>query len=292
MKKESKFRKYLEWALLAILVFGTLHLFTGLDFIKDLKPETSGEKWIMWIGIFIMAFIVLGVHELGHLLVGLIQGFKFQLFVVGPLGIKREEEKIKVYFNTNLGYYGGVAATTPVDDNSKNAKKFANVLLAGPIASVLFAIISLGIAYLIGKPFGVVFYAGSAISVAIFYATTIPSRTGMFFTDRKRYQRLTTPGKDQKVELAMLRIMGKFSKENSYKNIDLKDIEELVTDEMPFIRFFGLFNLICFHLENNNQVEESVKNEYEIVSKEMSKNLVTAFDKEIEKFRIKLKMED
>ena len=40
-----------------------------------------------------MAFVVLGVHELGHLIAGLVQGFRFELFVVGPLGIRREEEK-------------------------------------------------------------------------------------------------------------------------------------------------------------------------------------------------------
>ena len=205
--------------------------------------------------------------------------------------LKEKIDKVKIYLNKNLGYYGGVAATSPVDDNKDNAKKFAIVLLAGPIASVLFAIVCFVCAYFAGKPLGIIFYTGGLISIAIFFATTVPSRTGMFFTDRKRYQRLVNPGKDQQVELAMLRIMGKFSMDNSYKNIDKDDINVLVSDELPFIKFFGLFNLICFQLENNGVVEEEISRDYESLSKKTSKNLVIAFNKEIEKFEERLKTE-
>ena len=88
-----------------------------------------------------MIFAVLSFHELGHLIAGIIQGFRFELFVVGPLGIKREKGKIKIYLNKNIQYYGGVAATLPIDASPENGKKFANLLLAGPIASILLSII-------------------------------------------------------------------------------------------------------------------------------------------------------
>lgn len=288
MKKESKYTKYLEWILMGILLFGLLWISKELDFVEDIKPDTNTEKYIMMIGIVIMAFIVLTVHELGHLITGLINGFRFELFVIGPLGIKRENEKVKIYLNKNLGYYGGVAATSPIDYDEDSAKKFAKVLLAGPIASVLFAIVCYIIAYLAGKPFGIIFFTGGAISIAIFLATTVPSKTGMFFTDRKRYQRLVNPGNDQLVELAILKIMGMFSKDNSYKNIDRNDINVLVSDELPFYKYFGLFNLVCFQLENDGVVEEEISRDYEYLSKKMSKKTVIAFNKEIEKFKERL----
>lgn len=291
MKKESKYTKYLEWILMGVLLFGVLRLTKEFGFVENLKPETQQGKYLMMIGIVIIAFIVLAVHELGHLIAGLINGFRFELFVVGPLGFKRENDKVKLYLNKNLGYYGGVAATAPVDDSADNPKKFAKVLLAGPIASVLFAGVCFVMAYLAGKPLGMIFYAGGAISIAIFFATTVPSRTGMFFTDRKRYQRLVTPGKDQKVELAMLKIMGKFSKDGSFKNIDRADINVLVHDELPFVKFFGLFNLVCFQIENEGIVEEQTSKDYDDTSKKMSKNLVIAFNKEIERFKEKFTME-
>lgn len=291
MKKESKYREYLEWIVLVALVFALFKISKEIGFMDHLKPETSTEKYIMILGLFIIAFIVLAVHELGHLIAGLMNGFRFELFVVGPLGIRRENDQVKVYLNKNLGYYGGLAATSPRDDNRDNAKKFARVILAGPIASILFAIACFVIAWYIDKPLGIIFYSGGLISIGIFFATTIPSKTGMFFTDRKRFQRLITPGKDQMTEIAMLKIMGKYSKDNSYKNVDREDINTLISDDVPFIKFFGLFNLICFKLENNGVIEENVLKEYEDLSKNMSKSFVTVFNKEVEKIRKKMKID-
>ncbi|WP_299439603.1 M50 family metallopeptidase [uncultured Aquimarina sp.] len=288
MKKESKLIPYLEWITLFILILGIILLTNKLDFARNLKPDTTIGKYAMVIGIFLSSFVVLGFHELGHLITGMIQGFKFELFVVGPLGIKRENDRIKFYLNKNLGYYGGIAATIPKDDHPDNAKKFANVLLGGPVASIVFAIICFLISYFIGKPLGIIFYTGGTISIAIFFATTIPSKTGMFFTDRKRYQRLTKPGKDQEVELAILRILGNYSKDNSYKNISKNDIDILVSDDIPFIHFFGLSSLICYQLEKNKIIETQVLEDYREASKNMSKNIVKAFDKEIEKYKEKI----
>ena len=90
MKKESKYTKYLEWTLMIVLLFGILIISKELGFAENLKPDTSTGKYIMIIGIIFIAFIVLAVHELGHLIAGLINGFRFELFVVGPLGFKRE----------------------------------------------------------------------------------------------------------------------------------------------------------------------------------------------------------
>ena len=95
-----------------------------------------------------LMLLVIGWHELGHLITGLMLGFRFELFVIGPLGIKREGDKIKVYFNKNLGHYGGLAATTPVSDDPDNARKLGLICLAGPIASIILSII-FGILYLL-----------------------------------------------------------------------------------------------------------------------------------------------
>jgi hypothetical protein len=287
MKKE--YFKYIEWIIMAVLFFGLIKLSKDFGYIEKLKPESQTDKYLMIVGIIIIAHIVLMVHELGHLITGLVQGFGFDLFVVGFLGIKKEEGKTRFYWNTNLGYYGGVAATSPRDDSKDNPQKFARVLLAGPIASVLFAIICLSVAGLLVKPLGMIVYTGGITSVAIFLATTIPSKTGMFFTDRKRYQRLVTPGKAQQVELASLSIMGKFSKDHSYQNIKKEEIELLISEETPFVSYYGLFNMICWQLEHTGKVEENIKEQYEALSQKMTKSLVVTFNKEIEKYAEKHK---
>lgn len=76
----------------------------------------------------------------------------------------------------------------------------------------------------------------------------IPSKAGMFFTDRKRYQRLVNPRKeeDDDLELAILSIIGAFSKDNSYKKVTKTDIKMLISSDLPLFKFHGVFNLIYF----------------------------------------------
>ena len=285
-KKEIK--KYLEWVALGLVVIIAGVLTSQIEVGEHLKPQTTTEKALGILGVIVMAFVVLGIHELGHLLMGLWQGFRFELYVVGPLGIRREADGIKVYFNTNLGYFGGVAATSPREDHPDNARRIARIVLAGPLASLLFAGLCFAVAGLAGGPFAFVLYTGGAISIAIFFATTIPSRTGMFFTDRKRYQRLVTPGKEQQAEMALLSIMGKFAKDGSYADVKRADIDLLIADEFPFYHFFGLFNLVCWQLEHQGQVAAGVMEAYLVAAEEMPKHLVQAFDQEVDKYRQKL----
>ncbi len=224
----------------------------------------------------IMIFSVLCFHELAHLITGLLQGFRFELFVVGPLGIKRKDDKIKVYFNTELQYYGGVAATLPTDTNPDNRKKFANLLLAGPI-SLLLTFILFFIYYNFKFPYSKVFEIGTLASFGIFLATTIPNKTGMFFTDRKRYQRLTSKGKVQEVEMAILRVTGIYVRDNSYINVALKDIETMVNDKD--YKYFGLFTKLSYEFETNGYFDVTTKNEFDVLSKKMSKSMVKIFAK-------------
>lgn len=283
--KNNKIKTIIEVIVFLGLLFLTFYLLQNIGYFVKEKPKSIQGKTIMLLGIFVMFFVSLGVHELGHLITGLVQGFQFQLFVVGPLGIKREADGIKVYFNKNLGLYGGVAATSPVKDDPDNPLKFARLIVAGPLSSLLFAIFFTGLSLLLGSPFDIIFYAGGLMSLGIFFATTIPSKTGMFFSDRKRYQRLTTPGKDQEVEVAMLRVMGQYALDNSYKNVSQKDIEIMVMDDMPFVRFFGLFNLICYHLEMNGEADSAVEEKYTEVARLMPSNLVKGMNAEIDRFR-------
>lgn len=280
--------KYLEWAILIILFVGLFMLSRQVDFIQDLSPLTLSQRGVIVGGIVLIGFAAITAHELGHLLVGLMQGFRFELFVVGFLGVKREEDFIKWYFNKNMGLFGGVAATSPVEDDPTNAKKFARILLAGPVASILFAILCVILAFTFWNIPGLILFTGGIISLTLFLVTTIPSKTGVFFTDRKRYQRLVTPGKDQDVELAMLSILGKTSKDKSYRNIDSKDMEVLIADDLPFIRFYGLFTKVCYQLEHNGQATEEVLAAYHTAANGLSKNLVAAFDSELEGHKKKI----
>lgn len=235
------------------------------------------------LGNILILFFVLAIHELGHLLIGLLQGFRFELFVVGPLGIKRENNRIKMYLNKDIQYYGGAAATLPRSTDPNNGKIFANILLAGPIASLLLAIILGIIYYFFDLQFSKFLGLGALASFGIFLATTIPNKTGMFFTDRKRYQRLTSNGPERQVELAVLRLTGIYGRDSSYTNADEKDIELMIAD--PDYKYLGLFTKLSFQFEKNGYFESETKNEFDHLSQEMPKSLVQSLNKELDKLR-------
>lgn len=169
----------------AAAIFSVFYLLIISGLFDDIKPNTLQDKLLTIIGILIMVFLVFGFHELGHIIAGSVQGFRFQLFAVGPLGVKREGDKIRVYLNKNPAYYGGISSTSPQNDDADIGKKFGRVLLSGPAASLLFAVFCLFLAYFSAKPFGMIFFAGGNLSIAIFFATTIPSKTGVFLRIEK-----------------------------------------------------------------------------------------------------------
>ena len=286
---KNNYLKYFGFALATILFFILIKLSNVIEFAKNMKVETQEDRIILIIGVIIIMHFVLFIHELGHVVMGLLQGFRFELLVVGLLGIKREEEKIKIYLNKNFGYYGGLGLTVPKDDSSDNLRKFANVLLAGPIASIVFAVMCFFMVNYLANPYGVIVFTAGLASFGIFLATTIPSRSGMFYTDRKRYQRIMTAGKDQDVELAMLTVLGSFVKNQSYKDIKKEVFDVLITDNDLFVKHYGLFNLICWQIEHEGAIDDKVKEEYNQISKKLNKDMVKSYNDEIQKYAEKLK---
>lgn len=242
----------------------------------------------MWLAInsFLVAFSAIVVHELGHLIAGLAQGFRFEMFIVGPLGIKRENNKIKVYFNTNLQLFGGVASTIPVENKPENAKKFANVLLAGPLTSLVFAIILTILLVSLNLKSSKLMNIAALSSFGIFLATTLPAKSGMFFSDRKRYQRLTSKGYEREIELAVLRIISIYGRDNSYLNVNEEDIDKMISDEN--YHFFGLYTKLYYQLEKNGEFNIETKAEYDEIAKTMSKSMVKFFNKDLEKLKKRL----
>lgn len=286
---KNNYLKYFGFALATILFLILIKLSNVIEFAKNMQVETQNDKIILIIGVIIIMHFVLFIHELGHVVMGLLQGFRFELLVVGLLGIRREKEKIKIYLNKNFGYYGGLGLTVPKDDSSDNGRKFANVLLAGPIASIVFAVMCFFIVNYLANPYGVIVFTAGLASFGIFLATTIPSRSGMFYTDRKRYQRIMTAGKDQDVELAMLTVLGSFVKNQSYKDIKKEVFDVLITDNDLFVKHYGLFNLICWQIEHEGAIDDKVKEEYNQISKKLNKDMVKSYNDEIQKYAEKLK---
>ncbi len=93
-------------------------------------------------------------------------------------------------------------------------------------------------------------------SFGIFLATTLPEKTGIFFTDRKRFQRLSDKGKIGQIELAFLKIVNQSLLEGNCKNLSLQNIEKMKSDEEKIVQFWAYYFEFQYFKDNNN-LEES-----------------------------------
>lgn len=164
---------------------GNLAKSSGVDFL-GVRGVPAGQALAI---VFASLWGVIAVHELGHLLAGLAQGNRFMLWAVGPVAITREGPAIRVRFNRRAELWGGVAATLP-PSSADMRSNLLRVVAAGPVASLLLTI---GALLLIDADAPAVRLAAitlAATSFGILLGTTLPARTGAFFTDGARIRML------------------------------------------------------------------------------------------------------
>ncbi len=81
----------------------------------------------------VLGLIVLGTHEIGHVLGGLSQGMRFLMLIVGPFGWHATTAGTRFQWNTNLGLMGGLAATLPTQFGDSLRRQLL-VMIAGGAA--------------------------------------------------------------------------------------------------------------------------------------------------------------
>lgn len=303
-KKLSKFIQVIVGAL-----FGACVGFLGVYVGKNCLPHDlignligTGGSWIEPFLKISMAFVALwaalAAHELGHLLTGLALGFKFHLYVAGFLGLRRNPltEKVEGYFNLDPNLFGGVAATLPIQKSPDLRQKLAAIVAAGPLTSLLGAL--LGIPAYWGaiqmtdsasptmRVFFVFLLVFALSSLMLFFATTIPGRTGAFFTDRARFFRLIGGGKAAQVEQAMLELLAQSYTQQPYGQMDPTQIELVKTDDSQLMQAFAYSLEYYYHLDRNETAQalasaatlESMVDEQPITFKvELLKDIVFAY---------------
>lgn len=243
------------------LVMGVGMMFIGIYLVPKetavkVFPNSTLESIVFFISVFVCPFFAIFLHELGHLLAGLIQGFKIQLFVVAFFGMKREDDKVKIYFNKDLNYFGGVAATSPRRITNELKKQFARILIAGPLFSLVFGIIFILLLVYTNTLFNSSFGIIGITSIGLFFATTLPEKSGIFFTDRKRMQRLFDDGVIGEIEKSYIETTSQLLIDNHYKNISIHKLKLIQTDSEPIVQFWGHY-FEFKHYEETEKVDEA-----------------------------------
>ena len=148
-------------------------------------------------------FISTIIHEGGHVVAGLIQKWKFTVLVIGPIKIYRDDatDKIKLGLEKNPALWGGYGGTMPRTQEEAKIETFGKILLAGPMASIIFGAI-IAIIMISVRPLLLVFLAPVSIGMGI--ACLIPGvKTGILYNDGSRYMRIKKGGQTALEEKAV-----------------------------------------------------------------------------------------
>lgn len=159
-------------------------------------------------GVMVVWFILL-VHELGHVVGGLLAGFQFHLLIAGILRVERGPSGLALGWNGNWAYMGGLAALVPPSDRAIRKRMLA-LVAAGPLASLFVGGTALLLATVLPAETGPasVLRALTGLfgvsSLLIGVITLIPGKTSGFLTDGARLLQLLRHTPESRRDLALL----------------------------------------------------------------------------------------
>lgn len=209
---------------------------------------------LLFLLLFITSYFIAGViHEMGHIIAGQLQGFRFFLLVVGPLGLRRDRYgRLVFYVEKNPAFWGGIGGTFPAEDDNDSFEKFGKVLLCGPLASLLFGLLMLPAAIMSDIVFLDLL---SAIAIGMGVATLIPVKMGAFYSDGGRWWRMRREP-TRKVELAIWQIIRKAGIHENYARINEDDAMVLINDKDLETRYMGHYYLY-YHYKGNHHTDKA-----------------------------------
>jgi len=194
-----------------------------------------GEVLISWL---VAYFICAVVHEGGHVVAGLLQGWKFYVLVVGPFKLYRDEkdDRVKFGIEKNVVLWGGIGGCVPREEKEDNVKGFAVTLLAGPMASVLFgALCSISLFFHV-TVFGAMM---TFLPISMGIVCLLPNvKTGILYSDGGRFLRIIKGGKTLEEEKAIYEatLKDQFRPDDRY---DEDGIEAMTTSEDTSFQYLG-----------------------------------------------------
>ncbi len=209
--RQSQVRKIAVQMLGGMLVGAAVGVL-GAHYLADSMPKLGlgpAGKMAMAAAAVIAFPLLVGLHELGHLLGGIAVGFRPLLFMVGPLRIERDGERFRTKLSFKGAMFGGLAACAPTDTRDLRRRTLW-LIAGGPLASVAGGAFFLGLRPLLSAPpvpDALLLIAG-LVSLLIAVIACIPGNAGGFYSDGARIVRLLRGGADVEREVAVIAIMG------------------------------------------------------------------------------------
>ena len=134
------------WAIPAFLVFaqdkpGALAIIRYFDTTSDALSAAVGPISPLAFFLFytLSLFLLISIHEFGHLAAGRAVGFHFKAIRIGPLQFMRSAQGLKLTFQ-RLSDLSGFAAIR-IDKIQRLARRYAIFIAGGPLANLLSALL-------------------------------------------------------------------------------------------------------------------------------------------------------
>ena len=173
------------------------------------RPQLVGVALLLPVG----GLLAVLVHELGHVLLGRVNGFVFHWLSVGPFKWQMVKGRLRFGWNTVSAPTGGKAFCVPAGAHDLR-RRYLAYTAGGPLASALFAVVAMGTGALlpatlsgVGQVLGGALVLSGVLSAALGLITLLPSRTGSFYSDGSRLWNLWRNSSGGQMELAVLSVM-------------------------------------------------------------------------------------
>jgi len=166
------------------------------SFLSD-KPSL----WAILFAVPIGFYLTIMIHELGHVLGGLLMGNDFVFVTAGPFKLSKEDSGLKFSLNKHINLSGGLAMTLPTKVEGFRLRRFI-VIFGGPFFSLLSAICCFGIYQFawsnLSSNMQVFVMLFGFMSLLVFIITIIPQNVNGMMTDG--YQLLMVLKDDDKAK--------------------------------------------------------------------------------------------
>ena len=132
-EKHSKTQNQKWFAMIMFMLIGGICGFVGMSCLEKIigKDAGMGQLLCALLGIMIMMYLIVFVHiiihELGHLVFGLLTGYQFASFRIGSLMFVKKQEKIKVKKFSLMGTGGQCLMMPPKMENGSMPYRLYNL---------------------------------------------------------------------------------------------------------------------------------------------------------------------
>lgn len=200
------------------------------------------EILLFIVGAIVCYLVSTMIHEMGHVVCGLLHHWKLYMLVVGPLKLYREtlDSKLKIGIEKNPILWGGVGGTLPQEENEENVKVWGKIMLAGPLTSIVFGVLMIPLV-IVTESIVVDLHCLMPIAMGLVCIIPMKMKTGLLYNDGTRYKRLHSGGQEGAEESALFQLIEVtlFGGENVIYPTEL--VEPLLASIDPDFQYYGYY---------------------------------------------------